>query len=118
MAYSSLNLLLELDITLVLHERGVPRHILMVRQLSIELAMCGTVERHPLDLAISGAFIGVKESVPAGYVRNSLLYMEHFFSFEILTENPGPSTSHQQRQSRMQKPTCPYQDSTSVAWAR
>ena len=45
--HSSVNLLLELDITLILHEGGVPRHIiLMVRQLRIELAMCSTVERH------------------------------------------------------------------------
>jgi hypothetical protein len=54
---------MKLDITLVLYERGVPWHIaLLLRQLCIKLTMCGAVERHPLDLAVSVALISIEES--------------------------------------------------------
>lgn len=57
------NMLLELDITLALHERGLPWHVtLMVRQLFIEFTMCRTVELHSLKLALRSALIGIKES--------------------------------------------------------
>lgn len=63
MLSSPLDFLLELDITLVLHERGLPRHILLLlRQLPIELAMSGAVKRAPLQRAILVTLIGVKES--------------------------------------------------------
>ena len=113
--HSILNLLLELDIALVLHESGVPWHILlMVRQLRIELAMCHAVERHPLKLTVSVPLIGIKESDEPG--MSEIVYAEIFI--EMLTETPGPSTSHRQVRSRMPKPTCPCLDPTSVAWAR
>lgn len=106
---SSLNLLLKFDITLALHERGVPWHILlMVRQLCIELAMCGAVERHPLELAISMSFISIKESSKPGILET--VYTELFF--EILTETPDLSTSCRQDRSRMPKPICPCLDPT------
>jgi hypothetical protein len=56
-------LLLELDITLVLYERGLPWHILLLfRQFCIELAMCGTVKSTSVELAVSVALICIKES--------------------------------------------------------
>jgi hypothetical protein len=81
-SHSSLNLLLELDITLVLHKRGVPWHILlMIRQLCIELAMCSTIDCHPLGLSVSVALVGIKESGVPGV--SETVYAELFF--EILT---------------------------------
>lgn len=56
------NLLLELDITLVFHECGVPWHILMLRQLCIELGMCVAINGHPLKRAVLLPLIGIKES--------------------------------------------------------
>lgn len=113
--HSRLNLLLELDIALVLHKRGLPWYILLLfRQLSIELSMCGAINRHPLQLAVLVALIGIEESGEPG--MSETIYVELFL--EILTETPGRSATHRQGRSRMPKPTCPCLYPTSMARAR
>jgi hypothetical protein len=109
--HSIFHLLLELDITLVLHERGVPWHILfLVCQLCIEVGMCGAIQRLPLDLPVCGALIGIKESSKTG--RSESIHTELFF--EKLTETPGPSMLCRQGRSRMPKPICRYLDPKRV----
>ena len=68
--------------TLALHERGVPWHIiLMIRQLCIELAMRSAIELHPLELAILASLIGIKEPSESGILET--FSAKHFL--EILT---------------------------------
>jgi hypothetical protein len=53
----------------------------MVRQLCIELALCGAVEPNPLELTVSVALIGIKESGAPGMsetvLRGTFLWKTH-----------------------------------------
>jgi hypothetical protein len=65
--------LLELDITFVLHECGVPWYTTVVGcQLCIEVTMCWPINCHPLVRTISITLSGIKESSEFQDVRNSL----------------------------------------------
>jgi hypothetical protein len=69
---SSINLF-ELNITLVLHERGVPGDItLVIRQLCVELGMGDTVKLLAFDLTIFMTLIGIEEPSKPN-VRQSIL---------------------------------------------
>lgn len=83
----------------------------MVRQLCIELAMCGAVDSHSLVFTVSIALIGIKESGERGM---SVIVYAGFF--RMLTEIPEPSTSRLQHRASMPMPICPRLDSISEAW--
>lgn len=111
---SSPTRLLELDITLVLHKRRMPWHILdMVCQLSIELAVCRAIKRHTLKLAIAVSLIGIKE--PNEQCVLGPVYMG---LSEVLTEIPEQNMLHQQHRSRMPRPIFPCPDPASTASAQ
>lgn len=55
---------LELNIALVLDERSVPWHrLVLFRQLNIKLPMCRPIDLHALVFSIRVTLIGIKESV-------------------------------------------------------
>jgi hypothetical protein len=67
---SNLKLLVEVDISLVLHECGMPWHIpLLIRQLGIEVTMCGAIQSLPLVRSVFVTFVGVKEAGRLKHVR-------------------------------------------------
>lgn len=60
---------------------------LMVRQLSIEIAMRGAVECHAFELTISVALIGIREPSKPGISEN---HLHGCFSIEITHRYPLP----------------------------
>lgn len=58
--------LLELNITLALHECGVPWNLrFLLGQLGVEFSVRRAIDRHALELAVFVALIGVEESIDA-----------------------------------------------------
>lgn len=112
-AQIELSICLELDITFVLDERCVPRHIRsIVRQLCEEVGMRRAVQSHELGRAIWIALIGIKES---SWMSGSL---DNQFSWCILAGIPWQNITCLQVRASGPRLTCPHLKSTLQAWAR
>lgn len=68
--------LCELNMTLLLNERRVPRDLsFMLCQKRIEIRMSLSIKSHTLDLAVAGALVGIEKPVKVGTTCQNRHYL-------------------------------------------